>query len=84
MKVVQCKLIKKVDKASVWIRLDFIRQVKNLFGYDPVQGRKETKTKYCCAQCGDVPLCMQEDIRNSCWTNWHKTVYEGLSKKKNN
>ena len=48
------------------------------------QGRKETKTQYCCAQCGDVPLCMQEDIRNSCWTNWHKTVYEGLSKKKNN
>ena len=45
MKVVQCKLIKKVDKASVWIRLDFIRQVKNLFGYDPVQGRKETKAR---------------------------------------
>ena len=43
------------------------------------QGRKETKTQFCCAECGDVSLYMQEDVTRSCWTLWHKKVYAGMS-----
>ena len=44
-------------------------------------GKKETKTQFCCAQCGDVSLCMQDDVQNSCWTLWHKQVYQGMAQK---
>ena len=43
-------------------------------------GKKETKTQFCCEQCDDVPLCMQGDVQNSCWTLWHKSVYQGMAK----
>ena len=32
--------------------------------------KKEVKTQCCCAQCGDVAQCMQQGIKNSCWTLW--------------
>ena len=43
------------------------------------KGKKEVKTQFCCAQCGDVALCMQQDVKTSCWTLWHKKVYLNLN-----
>ena len=45
-------------------------------------GKKEIKTQFCCPQCGDVSLCMQDDLKNSCWTQWHKQVHQGMAQKK--